>query len=1263
MADQEKKQLNKLNFRNIRRAGGLLLLVFLFAAIAIAKLAAVVRADDGKEGVIDAAGTVDQSSAEELQYRQILQGILSSNAVNATVADNFVSCLGDLNCTANDLGIGAVSNIVVTQLCDGVLDYPAGTPTLDTLIFTADFQVNAGNAERYDIGLWFNADGTGTVETGTLCSAGYVGIDPPATDQENGLSKDPPDICGDAAPNASFTETITYRVSCTTTQGVLKLPWCATYNNTANKPVCTTGSETLPGTKAKCNCDPNGVLNNQLKIDKQVVPDGPGEPDPPQFDYLIRVENSGPILATDIQITDTLPIEVSYVSSSIVYGPGLDTTTSPTPPTSCDYNATTRVVTCGGPPTTAEYLPDMDPNPPVTDDWIEVTIRVEMQPGYPGNHVVENPACATWYALVDHDDDPLTAPQPGRLQVCDVDQTTIPVTLSYFAAAAGDDVTNFDWSTSSETANAGFNLYALVDGEMIRLNEDLILTNAVDSTTAQDYALSLDGMQGTTFYIEDVPVQGDKRMHGPFELGEVYGAREEAPAIDWGAIQAEHEALAGERQTLAAGAAMEKMEAAQPAGALAKLTTWAQNVVNSVLGKKTPLKKQLSYPAFYVKVNQDGLYRLSYEDLVAATGVGLTGVPAADLALSGSDGAAMPIYVGGGSTFGPGSYIEFYGKALDTLYTGTEVMKLSVDPARAKRVTMDATVIPRNSQPAPYYLETASFGRDKTYSYLVNKPNDPWYDTLLLASSWTPWHFSMPVDNYVPAGGQGLLTLEMWGGNDVNHHVQAKFNDSQVADLFFLNQKVMNYSGAVDLQEGANKLTLIVPNDQGADFDLSRLEDYGLVYPRAFVARADRLSFSGADDVFTVTDLSTPVAVVYRQEKGKWEKLTQLKTESNGGTYNVSFAGSLANADYHVAAEAALLTPEVTLAVTPVGLLDGQVDLLIISHPSFIDGLAPLVAAREAQGYAVKVVNVEDLYSAYTGGVFNAEAIRSYIHEAMEVMGVQYVLLVGGDTYDYRGFTNSGSMSFIPSLYAKTSDTVNFAPVDPLYTDADFDNVPEAAIGRFPVRTLAELDLMIDKTFQYENKDYQETAVFAADKGFSAISEDFTAPLQAGWFVDKAYLDQSDVATAKSTLINSLNNGRALASFVGHSGKNNWTFDGLLNTSDVAKLTNYGEAALVSQFGCWNTYYVDPNYNTLGHVFLLSGTNGASAVTGSTTITEISSEVKLGQLLMPRLIEPGITVGEAMQAAKTELAQSDPNLKDVLLGWTILGDPTTVVQP
>jgi hypothetical protein len=40
-----------------------------------------------------------------------------------------------------------------------------------------------------------------------------------------------------------------------------------------------------------------------------------------------------------------------------------------------------------------------------------------------------------------------------------------------------------------------------------------------------------------------------------------------------------------------------------------------------------------------------------------------------------------------------------------------------------------------------------------------------------------------------------------------------------------------------------------------------------------------------------------------------------------------------------------------------------------------------------------------------------------------------------------------------------------------------------------------------------------------------------------------------------------------------------------------------------------------------------------------------------------------MTIGEALRDAKLELAQTHPNLLDVLLGWSLLGDPALVIQP
>jgi hypothetical protein len=346
----------------------------------------------------------------------------------------------------------------------------------------------------------------------------------------------------------------------------------------------------------------------------------------------------------------------------------------------------------------------------------------------------------------------------------------------------------------------------------------------------------------------------------------------------------------------------------------------------------------------------------------------------------------------------------------------------------------------------------------------------------------------------------------------------------------------------------------------------------------------------------------------------------------------------------------------------------GSAQYLMISHPHFIEGLAPLVAFHQVRGLDVRVVDVEDIYTQFSHGIFNPLAIRDYIRYAAHYMDTDYILLVGGDTYDYRNYLNQGSNSFIPSLYAPTGPIARFAPVDPLYADVTGNGLPDLPIGRFPVRTAAELESMIGKTLAYAAKDYADTAVFASDKieakvSFTAISEAFIQQLPGHWEIERAHLDELGPGSARDVLLSAMNDGVALTSFVGHSNMLRWTFDGLFHSQDATRLTNAGRPTVVLQWGCWNTYHVWPQYNTLGHTFLLSGDRGAAAVLGSSTLTLASSEHALGRRLIPKLAEPGMTLGQAIQTAKAELAATQPHRVDVLLGWTLLGDPALVITP
>jgi hypothetical protein len=406
--------------------------------------------------------------------------------------------------------------------------------------------------------------------------------------------------------------------------------------------------------------------------------------------------------------------------------------------------------------------------------------------------------------------------------------------------------------------------------------------------------------------------------------------------------------------------------------------------------------------------------------------------------------------------------------------------------------------------------------------------------------------------------------------------------------------------------------------------------------------------------------------VIYRLDAGSPVRLENANIQASGSSYTASFAGTGQASTYLVSTIGMEFAPG--LAATRLQAnLDNPARYLIISNPDFISGLQPLVDARRAQGLTVSVVDVTDLYNKYTFGVFDPQAIKTYIAYAYKNLGTQSVLLVGGDTYDYRNYLGK-SISFIPSLYIATGPIARFVPADPLYADVNGDDIPDLAIGRFPVRSTAQLNLMVQKTLGYAAKNYGRTAVFISDLNdgaisFKGISNNLAASLPAGWKIQTLNPDDIGVSSARTQLLTAMNGGTALVTFTGHSDPTTWTFNNLFTNADAVALTNAGKPFVVVQWGCWNTYVVDPVNDYLVQKFLFSGNQGASAVLGSSTLTDSDSEQMLGLLLTPRLAAPGVSIGQALQDAKSTLAQTHPELLDVLLGWSLMGDPASVIQP
>lgn len=827
-----------------------------------------------------------------------------------------------------------------------------------------------------------------------------------------------------------------------------------------------------------------------------------------------------------------------------------------------------------------------------------------------------------------------------------------PVTLSYFRAQRQGGSVNFEWSTETESGNVGFNLYAEDGEQLVRINDELIPSHVVDSLSRQDYTFTAN-LKANTFYIEDVSISNETELHGPFQSGKKYGDLHEANLIDWAGIQSVHNAEQATRQgQLRVG--LETSAAVLSADAMVDVVSITGTSIN-------------------LKVQRTGIHRVSYGMLKSA-GLDLAGVSKNKIVLT-NGGGEIPIFVGGKAQFGPGSYIDFYGEALDTVYTDTNIYTLQVGKTRATPNRMDKRLPKKGVRPPTAYMETIVVNNQRAYANYA-PGTDAWYDiSMLVYTTPKTWEFPFTVSALANLSDAAALELTVWGVTDwpadLDHHLQVSVNGVPVADETFngLVEKTLQISlPAGVLKRGQNTLQLSLPGDTGVKYEMVNFDKLSITFSRAFVAQNGRLSFRAAGEVLRVTNLPTDKVIVYRMTAKGLVRVTNVRVRKVAeNKYSAIFPGTRWSSQYFVTANTKIYRPKLELSQSNVD-LNRPADYLVISHPDFIAGLQPLVQARQAQGYTVSVVDVNDLYAQYSNGILTPDAIKKYIAYAARNLGTKQVLLVGGDTYDYRNYLGKDSISFIPSLYVKTGEFASFVPVDPLYTDLNDDQIPDLAIGRFPVRTEVELNLMVNKTLAYQTKDYGQTAVFASDKfdgvvSFKNISNSLSSSMPLGWAVEDIHLDDLSVLSAQEQLIAALNRGTALVTFTGHSGPSVWTFSNLFSTKQAATLTNYDRPFVTVQWGCWNTYYVDPTNNYLVQSLLFSGNQGAAAVLGASTLTDSDSEQMLGELLTPNLAQPGMTIGQALQAAKQELGQEHPELSDVLLGWSLMGDPALMIEP
>jgi hypothetical protein len=329
---------------------------------------------------------------------------------------------------------------------------------------------------------------------------------------------------------------------------------------------------------------------------------------------------------------------------------------------------------------------------------------------------------------------------------------------------------------------------------------------------------------------------------------------------------------------------------------------------------------------------------------------------------------------------------------------------------------------------------------------------------------------------------------------------------------------------------------------------------------------------------------------------------------------------------------------------------------IIITHPDFMSAAQRLKSYREQPGnnsLKCVVVNVNDVYNEFGGGIATPVAIRNYLRYAATTWSAPpaYALLLGDGDYDYKRISTAGPM-WIPPWETMES----FAPLFTYAGEDEFVTFNSTrrvglALGRLAARSAAEANTMVDKIIEYETSSAKDPwkvrVTLVADDGLAGTDPDGSthndlflhtqqAETMAGMVPplfekSKIFLYEYPTVYTPSgrrkpdvtvALENQINQGTVVLNFTGHGNPRVWTHEQVfVNETDFPALHNKGKYFYLVAATC-NYSHVDMiSAQSGGEQLMALPSAGAIAVLSATRPVFAGDNFSLNQSLYTYLFQ------------------------------------------
>ena len=368
--------------------------------------------------------------------------------------------------------------------------------------------------------------------------------------------------------------------------------------------------------------------------------------------------------------------------------------------------------------------------------------------------------------------------------------------------------------------------------------------------------------------------------------------------------------------------------------------------------------------------------------------------------------------------------------------------------------------------------------------------------------------------------------------------------------------------------------------------------------------------------------------------------------------------------------------------------IPSNTEFVVVCHPNFLSAANRLADFHFQKDNIISVVvTPQQIYNEFSSGMQDVTAIRDFVKYQYDKTNsnLKYLLLFGDGSYDPKDRI-ANNTNYIPTYQSANSTH----PTESYVTDDYFglldeeeglfaQDLVDIGIGRFPVATLSEANVLVDKVEEYYKMSsfgsWRNDIVFIADDGDSGDGNThmWQADSLANYVADnyekiniqKIYLDnylqESTPGGPRSeatqeAINNRVKKGALLVNYTGHGGPLGWTQERILEIDQIQKWDNFNNLPLFMTATCKFSYFDNPEEKSAGEYVLLSPDGGAIALFSTTRLVYSQPNYNLNTKFIQTIFEKQNgdfpRLGDIFKLSKV-LSGTSPNNRN----FTLLGDP------